>query len=938
MSWPDDDTLPIGVLAAFGADLSASPATWVFTDLTSRLLPNPIFIRRGASDGVGEVSPGTCTAHLDNDDGALTPLNPASEYWPEVDLNVPILVTVDIDPASDSDAFTTSSTDSWGSTDGGNTWTSVGAGGSVVASDWQVTGGQATHSVPIANAYRLTWLPALSIADVDVAVTVSAAVTPTGAAIEPANLLLRMASSTVYYMARLSVAPGGTITASLHANGGTGQLASATVPDVTWSSGVALRVRAQCWGQWIRMRVWLASGTEPDTWHVTTISDEFTAAGGVGARSGVESGNTNTKPIVFSYDDFEVTELPAIRFDGFADSWAPTYVPTTDGETYSAVRVTASGLLRRLTQGNSEARSPLRRTIGASSPAAYWPVEDGVLASQAASAESGHSPLTVTGTVEFVPIEDYEFSQDVTIVFGTSALANLDQGGQLSGTLPADATAATTTAWTVHATASIDPATISGDITVLEWATPGGTYVRWKLVVTTSGHTQVLAYDSGGATFSFIDFPSTTIGFAHFAVAAWQSGGTLTVDLYLSEDAVTATLSTAATLAGITTIAANSSLTTSSIEMPFGHIAVWAAAAPPIRVGPVVDDYGELVGAAWASYLFETATDRLVRLAAEDGVELYMPSVSADGVTRMGPQPTDTQVALYRDCEAADRGLLYERMFGLGYRPRSSRYNLDPALTIDLSTYRYSEGTNAESVLAPVYDDQRVRNDWTVSRPDGSSARVVDEDHVAARGRYDDSTEVNVSSDTVLVDHASWRVHEGTWQEMRYPGVPVDLGANPDLMPDWLSLQIGDRVLRTNVPSNHPPGDIDQIVGGWSETLAPDAWAAQATCAPYGPWQVGVYDTDLYDSASTTLAADYTAADTSLVFSTSDAGDVWSTTDEPYDVLIAGERITVTSMGAVSGSGPYLQTATVTRGVDGFTKALPAGSEVHVAGPARYAL
>jgi hypothetical protein len=46
----------------------------------------------------------------------------------------------------------------------------------------------------------------------------------------------------------------------------------------------------------------------------------------------------------------------------------------------------------------------------------------------------------------------------------------------------------------------------------------------------------------------------------------------------------------------------------------------------------------------------------------------------------------------------------------------------------------------------------------------------------------------------------------------------------------------------------------------------------------------------------------------------------------------------VTNMAAATGSGPYSQTATVTRAVNGISKTLPSGAEIHLARPARYAL
>jgi hypothetical protein len=77
---------------------------------------------------------------------------------------------------------------------------------------------------------------------------------------------------------------------------------------------------------------------------------------------------------------------------------------------------------------------------------------------------------------------------------------------------------------------------------------------------------------------------------------------------------------------------------------------------------------------------------------------------------------------------------------------------------------------------------------------------------------------------------------------------------------------------------------------------------------------------------------------TAVTFTTGNSDETWSTTT-PYDVMIAGQRNTVTAMGAAAlVGGSYDQAATLTRGVNGVTKALAAGEPIHVANPMRYAL
>ncbi|HEY9415615.1 MAG TPA: hypothetical protein VIQ30_12705, partial [Pseudonocardia sp.] len=69
-----------------------------------------------------------------------------------------------------------------------------------------------------------------------------------------------------------------------------------------------------------------------------------------------------------------------------------------------------------------------------------------------------------------------------------------------------------------------------------------------------------------------------------------------------------------------------------------------------------------------------------------------------------------------------------------------------------------------------------------------------------------------------------------------------------------------------------------------------------------------------------------------------DRDDAWSTTAEPYDWLVGGERMTVTNMTAPAGSGPWTQTATVVRAVNGVSKAQTAGTSVYLADTKRWGL
>lgn len=730
MAWPDDVDLPVEVHAAFGADLTADPGTWSWTDLSLRLRADAIRIRVGKSSGASRTSPGTCMVLLDNADGDLTPLHPMSPYWPNVQLGTPI------------------------------------------------------------------------------------------------------------------------------------------------------RVRVQWAGVWYE------------------------------------------------------------RFAGFADQWEPTFLPTTTpGEADSAVRVTASGILRRLGQGNPRATSALRRTLTASGVLAYWPGEDGTDATVAGSAIPGHAPLTVTGVAEFRPIDEW-VSLGYTVRYGTAALADLSGGGQIAATVPPDVTAATAAGWTVNVVADVSNRSgLSSDIVVADIATPGGTYVRWQLVVLKTTVTRVVAYTAAGAGVTVAEHDNVIVPLTPHNFSVWQNGANISVGYFW--DSVTgywATGSIAGTLAGVTSVAVNPGGVTNTTPMPFGHIAVWAGRQLPVTDFRDGDMIRALLGYGWTGFgtatnaaTGEPATRRLARLCAEDGIDLDVPAVDPADEVMMGTQQPGTRLDLYQECVDADVGVLYESGFSLGYLPRVYRYNRPVGLEVDLASYKVTGGAS-NSVLSPVYDDQGVRNELTVERTDGSSVVVADLASQARHGVYSDSVELNIATDTQLSDHAGWRMHLAAVDGLREATFPLDLAANPELLDGWLSCGVGSRIVRTNPPSQYGAGELDRLVEGWTETIGPRSWMVQVTPSPASPWDVATADGEPRVAADgTTLTASITAGALSAQITHAAGSGPWTTVDVPLNVRIGGEQVTVS---AIAGTG-LTQTLTITaRAVNGVSRAWTAGTAVDVWQPA----
>jgi hypothetical protein len=195
----------------------------------------------------------------------------------------------------------------------------------------------------------------------------------------------------------------------------------------------------------------------------------------------------------------------------------------------------------------------------------------------------------------------------------------------------------------------------------------------------------------------------------------------------------------------------------------------------------------------------------------------------------MGPQSVDTFTNILRECEVADGGILAEHRNGFWYRIRVDMQNQDSAWDIDFC--------DLDGAPSPTHDDQQTRNDVTASRSGGSSARSVDEDHVARHGRYEESLTVNVDSDQRLEHIASWHKGLGTVEEMRWPSIPLEINTEREhLLSPWQALELGDRITIPHDAPQLPGVEIDLLVEGWSETFYSRRSQMVLNARPASPW------------------------------------------------------------------------------------------------------
>lgn len=611
-------------------------------------------------------------------------------------------------------------------------------------------------------------------------------------------------------------------------------------------------------------------------------------------------------------------EWQSVRVVAEVSSWPPKW--DVSGED-RYVPITAAGILRRLGQGQKPLRSALYRSIAGAAPyTAWWPLEDGPRAHQAASGYAGQPPARLVGDAKMTD----------TPSGGVAGGVEITETGRVSASVTGG-----TADWVVCCWMDV-PANIADEDATpfLQWRTPGALLAsQWDLV-TAGGFGGVLVLTTVDHDNQVINTMVGSIdirgrGPVQVVVAGHQEGGLVRVESWV--DGVPDIVGgTAPDFPGpVTAIGLNSSIDTSAGTRYAGTIS-HLLVAPYSRLADVLSHAD-----AGGGYVGETAAARAERIGAEEGIPVEIIG-DPDESAPMGPQQPLTPLELLEDCANADGGTLSEQReaLGLRYRIRAQDYNTDPDLVLD-----YAAGDIAPP-LEPVEDDQGTRNDVTASRPGGSSAQVVVEEGPlsiqpppAGVGRYDEAVTVNVAADEQLLDVAGWRAHLGTWDEARFPTVPINLAAAPHLIPDVIELDSRTHVRLVNLPDEVPPGPVDLFVNGYTEVLGDFDWDLTFNASPARPWTVGVIEDDVLghvDTDGSELADAVGPTDTQISVTVT-AGPLWTLdpADLPFDVIMGGEIVTVT---AISGTSP--QTFTVSRALNGVVKAHDAGTDVRLAHPA----
>lgn len=570
----------------------------------------------------------------------------------------------------------------------------------------------------------------------------------------------------------------------------------------------------------------------------------------------------------------------------------------------------ATGPLGTLGRWRDTIASPLYTQIQSlATLRAYWPGEDGSDAVVMSSAYPGVAPAVVSG-VTFGNADGPA---------GSNKLLTLGSAANLAGTFPSNIS---TSGWQIQWTTNLNGAD-GTERQAFAWRTSNGYWWVWSASLTTY---KIFVFDSAGTT--LLD-SSTLNGDVVpgenivFRIKCSRSGSTWTVEPGWYEE-------NSPVLTGFTDTFSGSAcrpvqwLTGSNTVMNgayFGHLFATTGVTDDLQTYAMLN--------AINGYPAESTSDRIDRVLTGRGIPLEILGDDTYA-TLMGPQRPGTVKQQVQEIQRTEQGLVFESPDGRGLRLALRRYLYqqanDPALDL---TYPDDIGGG----LAELATTLELYNTVIAQDRSGVSAVAVEPDGrygtappPAGAGLVDKTVDVNLSrADLVPQVANSWLRY--FQQVQRFATITVDLDANPALRTAVEAADVG-MFIRLTGKTPDPVLLMIVRVGGQDrlkrhlvtfDTVPGDVFST-------GTWDGG----RRYSLATCTLTNAETSSSTSWEC-TMTADEQWGTAT-PYDVEAAGERVTVTAVGARTGSaGAYSQTLTVTRSANGVVKAQTAGTQVKIA-------
>lgn len=690
----------------------------------------------------------------------------------------------------------------------------------------------------------------------------------------------------------------------------------------------------------------MCSGTAGITWTQGSADFQSAASAATAAFTLLNTGNKYTDSATATNWPNVVLGTPVrirlvlsaadhVCYQGYLSAITPGYDVSAKVATAAW---TASGLLKQITQGSTPAKSPLVQGVPQlADVVGYWPMEDGPLATSFAAAVGAGAAFPY---------------QAATLAQGTTSPASRPLPQFMAGGAYADLPSFTNTEQaSVCGLLDIPASSIITDGTVLlrMWCTSG---LRLDAVIrgTSTAPTTLIKFEV-----YLFDTQVDHLGTYAFTTLMGRSQ---LMQMWIKYDSGTNQTTWGWNVTdkdGVNFLDSSVALVGYTVGRPSRVELLPNGTATAMNAGHLWAQKMVHTTAGGDSFPFQAYNafyqgDRIDRVLVANG----WPAASHFGPSgddqRLGRQPLGTVVDILTEAAVTDGGRLVDG-FGpsLAYVNRGGFENKS-YMTVDFASH-------SVDVLAPTTDDQKLRNQVTVSKSGGSSytfTKTTGRNGTGTVGVYPTSQQANVYSEgafaisgsfglKALQDRAGWLVNLGTAGGYRIPKLRLLFHAEPAQLGDWfgngahLTGCIRIRLLNAHLKNASLPPTIDLIGVGWTFTLGQHALVVDINCVNGEPWNVILLgspsgDTRDYlchlDTTASKLHSSALAGAASLSVDTT-AGPLWSTDadDVPFLIDVGGIPVTVT---AVAGAASP-QTFTVTGAT--VTKALAANLAVTVYKP-----
>lgn len=617
-----------------------------------------------------------------------------------------------------------------------------------------------------------------------------------------------------------------------------------------------------------------------------------------------------------------------VCFDGEAQAMTPGQSPDFQESAGIAVRgdrwvdVKIGGPLARVGKWRDPLGPALFTTITGLYGAnlrGYWPMQDGKQATQLANFYQGGNAGTFTAV-------------DLAAIDGPAGSTALLQTSDVSRLTFVYAPMSNTAGWQM-VFAAILPNVDGTERVVWQWRTTLGHQWVWKVSNTSY---RITVTDSEGTVLANLGTLHGTGAepqqWITYRIKVTESGGTVTIEpaWYPETSGVFYGFSTSYAGSPGSPTSGGMAGNAATVDAGYGHHFVLTSGSDNL--------VALLFTEAFNGYVTETAADRFARLCESRGLP-YLIRGDPDASVPMGPQPLATVLENFKQIRTSERGLIFDRgdVRGIVFCTNGYLYEQAADPVLDL--------TWPDDIAPPLLEDpatDQAFNLITLENYQGTTAtrelktgRLGTEDPPDGSGRIDKKIDVNIYDDSALESYANWWMRYFTQGATRFSTVVIDIDAQPGLLAACNDAEPGMFMRITG----RTPDPLLLLILSKAQACTRKRMVFTFSVAPGEMFRAGVYGTTGKYQGNYTIANEAIDTTETAIDVKSDqtysAG--WSTTATPYDWLIGGERVTVTSITAPASSGGYwTQTATVTRSVNGVIKSHASGDTVKLADPVHW--